>query len=235
MSLPLECLIARNEHGVYCVPKSSSHRPAALAILKGQVWEPDTLATIRRFAGGGDIVHAGAYFGDFLPAISRALDPSAKLWAFEPHPESFQAASITLRLNALVNVDLQALGLSDRVAKYPLLVKDHGECLGGGSRILRSELRKSEETVQISVAPLADLIPAHRAVSVLQLDVEGHEVAALAGARTIIQRWLPTIIIETLNEGWVAENLTPLGYHLIGRCHRNSVLSVSGSIGGKPC
>lgn len=68
----LDCVVAGNKHGVYCVPRSSRHRPAAQAILQSRVWEPDTLDLVGGTDRDGDIVHAGTFFGDFLPALARS-------------------------------------------------------------------------------------------------------------------------------------------------------------------
>src|SRR5438046_4458528 len=96
---PLSCFIASNEYGMYCIPQSSSDRPASKAVLASKVWEPKTIQFIRENCGTGDVVHAGMYFGDFLPGISKALAPGALLWGFEPNPENFECARCTSLLN----------------------------------------------------------------------------------------------------------------------------------------
>lgn len=35
-------------------------------ILSGKVWEPDTIEFILDHSHGGDIIHAGTYFDDFI-------------------------------------------------------------------------------------------------------------------------------------------------------------------------
>jgi hypothetical protein len=62
--------IARNYHGQYCVPLASRHSPAARMVLAGDIREAATIDVLRA-AAPGDIVHAGAYFGDFLPALAK--------------------------------------------------------------------------------------------------------------------------------------------------------------------
>jgi hypothetical protein len=84
----LQCCIAYNKYGGYCVPLASRYRVAARKILAGEVWEPTTIEFLMSYGSHGDIVHAGAYFGDFLPALSRSCAPGAKVWAFEPNPEN---------------------------------------------------------------------------------------------------------------------------------------------------
>ena len=75
----LTCHVSSNEFGIFCIPASSAHRPASRAVINHNVWEPDTIKCISRGAGDGDVVHAGSYFGDFLPALSKALLPGKKL------------------------------------------------------------------------------------------------------------------------------------------------------------
>lgn len=228
MALPQQCIIAENCYGLYCVPLRSMKRPASVEIINGRVWEQETISMICKTAqaGGGDVIHAGAFFGDFLPAISRVLAPSAKLWAFEPNSENFQTAQITCRLNELRNVELQPCGLSDRSDYREMRIGQGQTWFGGGSHILSREATSEEHTERIAVEPIDGVVPPDRHISVLQLDVEGHEVFALAGAHHTIRRSHPLIILETLPEKWVQANLAPLGYQLVGRCDSNHILSV---------
>ncbi|HWA92367.1 MAG TPA: FkbM family methyltransferase [Rhizomicrobium sp.] len=228
MTLP-EHQLASNEYGKYCVPLSSKERPAAAAVLTGKVWEPRTIAFMATHCGDGDVVHAGAYFGDFLPALSQALAPGARLWAFEPSEENHACAAETVALNALANVSLFKAGLGPRAGTASLCIsKPGGESLGGASTITRKEhRRRGYEEVQMM--SLDDVVGADRKVSILQLDVEGYEQKALKGAQAILNRCKPLLILENLprNPRWQEKNLTAIGYREIGRVHGNSVLSTT--------
>ena len=91
----LQCCISYNQYGGYCLPLSSIHRPASQTILNGKVWEEETLKFMSKHCGTGDIIHAGTYFGDFLPALSKACHTKAKVWAFEPNLENYKCAIVT--------------------------------------------------------------------------------------------------------------------------------------------
>src|SRR5690606_36519209 len=95
----LECCIAYNEYGGYCIPLSSAYRPVPQRILAGEVHELRTIQFIIAHAGDGDIVHAGSYFGDFLPALSNNCAPNAKIWTFEPNDENYRCSLITIPIN----------------------------------------------------------------------------------------------------------------------------------------
>ena len=128
----LDCLIGRNEYGAYCVPRSSRHRPAAQAILQRSVFEPDTLSLMR--STPGDVIHAGTFFGDFLPALASR---DAIVWAFEPNRESYRCACITAALNDLQNVRLTHAALSDAPGEATLATSDRrGVSYGGGSHLV---------------------------------------------------------------------------------------------------
>ena len=124
--------VAYNKYGAYCMPVSSQHRTLNQKILKGEVFEPDTIQYMIDNAKDGDIVHAGTFFGDFIPAFSKAVSNEAKIWAFEPNPESFRCAQITNMLNGIQNVSLVNAGLGDKESKINLTTKDKkGVSLGG--------------------------------------------------------------------------------------------------------
>lgn len=228
----LQGVVAYNEYGGYCVPLASLHRPAAQAILAGGVWERDTLGFLSsRGAGGGDVVHAGTYFGDFLPALSRSRAPGAKVWAFEPNPESYRCARITAEINQLRNVELRNAGLGEREGRLSMETTDAGgRSLGGASRILaEAGASASPVLATVDVVALDEAIPRDREISIIQLDVEGFEQQALCGALGTIRRCRPDLVLETLpGEPWLAANLWPLGYRLAGKLDVNVILSVSG-------
>jgi FkbM family methyltransferase len=221
------CVIARNHGGLYCVPAASIHRKVAQYILHGRVYEPDTIDFICRNVGSGDIVHAGAYFGDFLPAISKAA--SGIVWAFEPNSENHRCAEITLRLNSLQNVRLHPFGLSDQAGLVPMLVRDSdGTSRGGSSHISAQAIKGRTEPVW--TVRLDDVIPSEAHVSIIQLDVEGHEGQAVRGALRTIERCRPILILESVpSEPWFEALLARLHYKKTGTAHRNTIFrSASG-------
>ncbi|WP_420349452.1 FkbM family methyltransferase [Pelagibius sp.] len=223
----LACCIAYTDSGGFCVPLSSRHRPAARRILEGSVYEPDTIAFLAEHCGQGDIVHAGTYFGDFLPALSRACAGHATIWAFEPNPENFRCASVTCAINALGNVRLANCGLGAGGGSAMMQVRSpDGRALGGGSQLQAgAEVLPGNLTVEVDVVALDDVIPPDRAVSIVQLDVEGFEQQALAGAIGTVSRCRPILVLETLpEESWFAENILGLGYRIDREIHGNKVL-----------
>jgi FkbM family methyltransferase len=222
----LNGMVAYNKYGGYFTPISSQQRPAVQKILNGTVYEPETISYIRDNCSKGDIIHAGTFFGDFLPGISSALAAEAKIWAFEPNTENFQCAKITCMINQLGNVNLFNAGLGDRKTKSQMVIKSvKGINLGGESYI--SNKKPEGETIDIDIVKIDDIIPSKREISILQLDVEGYEKQALIGAMETIKRNRPIIILEDNNNiiesDWFNHNILTLGYYKTKRIHGNTV------------
>jgi len=117
------CVVAYNRHGGYCVPRGAMHRPCAQAILRGEEFEPETVKVIQHHAAAGDVIHAGTFFGDMLPAAARATAARGLVWAFEPNRESHRCAAITVALNGLVNVRLEHAALGAAASEALLRVR----------------------------------------------------------------------------------------------------------------
>ncbi|UMB70631.1 FkbM family methyltransferase [Mycobacterium paraterrae] len=216
----VECILCENSFGSYAVPRSSAHRPAAQVVLGGGVWELETIRFMRDHAAGRDIAHAGTYFGDFLPALAAV---ATTVYAFEPNTENFRCAQWTLRLNGLTNVQLHHGALGDVDGTGHLEIARDGYVLGGMSHITAATDAVYED---VPLMRLDDVLPPDSDIGVLQLDVEGFEQAALAGALSTIQRCRPILILETLPEAFVTSHLTGLGYRLAAQICGNTVLRV---------
>jgi FkbM family methyltransferase len=229
--LPMRCTLTYNEYGSYCVPEHAAHRPACQAILAHRVWEPETVRFMRDHCADGDIVHAGTFFGDFLPALSSALAPGAMLIAFEPVAENYQCAKVTATLNGLSNVSLTQAGLGANPARLKMITHDdHGRSLGGGSTIVNADSAEGDQDV--AIIRVDDSVRPDHYVSVIQLDIEGHEKAALEGALQTILHWRPILILETLpgstltSSTWFEPKILRIGYKPIGKLHDNEVYAV---------
>lgn len=220
----LKCTVAYNHYGGYCVPNSSKHRPAAKKILSNDIYEPETIEFMISSCGDGDIIHAGSYFGDFLPALSTGLGAQQKVWAFEPNPENYRCARITIELNNLKNVVLTNAGLGAKRGNLLMQIADSsGQALGGASRLIDKE-EGLENPCEIDflhstdIVTIDEIVDPDRNVSIIQLDVEGYEKEALAGALKTIRRHLPIIILEVLpsstllSSDFFSEKILSIGY-----------------------
>jgi FkbM family methyltransferase len=221
---PPDVVEARNAFGVYCIPRESAWRPAAQKVIAGSVWEKQTVDFVRARCGDGDVVHAGAFFGDSLPAVSAALAPGARIWAFEPNPRSFACAAETIRRNGLDNVTLTHAALTRTPGTLHLrVVSAEGVALGGASRLAP---RAADGVVAVDGVRIDDRVPEGRRVSIVQLDLEGHEKEALLGARAVIAASRPLLVLETFEDlDWLRATFPDAGYTRETKVNANTVFA----------
>jgi FkbM family methyltransferase len=126
---------------------------------------------------GGVVVDAGASLGDHT---SRYATKAGLVHAFEPQPESFEC----LRENCEgLNVRMYRCGLSDHEGE--LTIARHANV--GASPIAEG----GDIPIRVITLDSLGLAPA-----LIKMDVEGHEVKALRGARLTILRFRPVLVIE---------------------------------------
>lgn len=149
------------------------------------VWEPQTTRLLVMLAANpGDVLVGGAYIGDQVVPIARAVaarSASAKVHAFEPMEYSFGRLVRNVQLNGFTNVVMNRAGLWDKPGTLNLT----GE----------PALSTTEEATGSAAA--GETIPAIAAddyarekgivsVGLIMLDTEGGEEKALRGARGLL-------------------------------------------------
>lgn len=207
MRTPIDCTIASNKFGYYCVPNNMMSQPVVNELMHGAVYEHHTIGYIREHCGTGTIVHAGAFVGDMLPAISGMKN---YVLAFEPVLTHFRCAQITMQLNFLpsehrTKLINKGLGSEYSTGTVPLvMMRDDVKPLGGESRILQHVGNTPEEFIErIDITTIDFEVPSTKNVSVIHLDVEGYEEQALMGAKQTLRDSKPMLILEIASEQYV--------------------------------
>jgi FkbM family methyltransferase len=180
-------------------------------------------------APGDTVVDIGANIGEHTLRAAWRTGPTGRVFAFEPQPTVYD----TLARNIAAN------GFQDRVTAICAAVSDHA---GDGELYLpeasdNSGLATLEALTPRIGAPAArtvvtrvplvrldDVLAEHgRPVSVVKVDVEGHELAALAGAAQTISASRPAILFEVdadASTWWapdsVATSLRDRDYAILG-------------------
>jgi FkbM family methyltransferase len=193
-------ITASNKYGQYAIPPETAHRPAAHLLIMGEVYEPDTIQFMLDNCGTGTIIHAGTFFGDFLPALNTAGN---KVYAFEPVKRNYDHAVETLSMiTDQINITLFNYGLGEVNKTESIIHTGHtGESLGGGARYNYNKNAILPEHIEdTEVVTLDSIVDDHTNVSIIQLDVEGYEENALKGAMSIIEKSSPIIIVECWDE-----------------------------------
>ena len=196
-------MIAKNEWGLYSIPKEVEWTYTAQTILNGGVHEDVTIEYIKSI--GGNIIHSGSGFGDFLPALKNLK----KIFTFEPNTLMYECSLETISLNELTNVEIYPYAIGDYDGQAFLKhIDNDGKEMGPRSEICDSGM-------SIKMVKLDSIIPKDTKISLIHLDLEGSEFSALLGAKEIIQRDRPIIVLEidsravTYNDFMLSLNYIP--------------------------
>ncbi|MGH8397256.1 MAG: FkbM family methyltransferase [Gammaproteobacteria bacterium] len=140
-------------------------------------------------------VDVGANIGNHTCYFSRYFK---KVIAFEPNPVAHKILETNISINAINNADIFAAGLSDVNEE----IKFRGDRDGnlGGSRFLRATDEPRGDEITLPVLSGDDFITRYYAteqISLIKLDIEGHEFRALQGLRETLIKHNPIILFET--------------------------------------
>lgn len=137
--------------------------------------------------GKTDIIDVGAYIGDSALILNN-LCPR-KIWAFEANPQNCMLIEETLKLNNIDNVQPVNLALGD--CKGQVILNDDDACSS-----ITSVTEDNSVTVQMDT--LDNFIKANTSIRVglIKVDIEGAEQNFLLGAKEVIKKHKPILMIS---------------------------------------
>jgi FkbM family methyltransferase len=158
-------------------------------LMTSGLWEPYVKAILdKEVENNNVIVDVGAHIGVYTIPLAKKV---SKVIAFEPHPKTSEMLDKSIKLNKLHNVVLIKKSVGDlkgkilyRLSTVPML---------SGVTISPDKIQSTIETESID---LDTALSMEYRVDWLIIDVESFEVSALNGARKILKKHSPKIIIE---------------------------------------
>jgi FkbM family methyltransferase len=172
-------------------------------------FEPAELAFANGVAGqGGWIFDVGGNIGMFSVSVAQFVAPDARVVAFEPLPDNVARFRENLQRSALDNVDIAQVAAASAAGEMDFLAADDAAYSGlvasvekgRHGRVMRVPLATIDSVWESKGSP---------AVSFMKLDVEGGEIEALRGARTLLATCHPVLMVEAATPAQVA-SLTQL-------------------------
>jgi FkbM family methyltransferase len=202
---------------LYCWPD-----PLGRAIARTGVYDLVVTETLTRLADSGETaVDAGANVGFMSNLLAHAVGPQGRVLAFEPHPEILETLNRNVsrwrELEAIENVRVRAAALSSAAGKLTLAVDPAAFAGNKGTASIDYFERSGSTLHEVQATRLDDELKAP--IGVLKLDLEGHELSALEGARSLLADGLVRDIVfeEHLHPPTpVTELLESLGYTIVG-------------------
>jgi len=179
---------------------------------------------------GMTFVDGGANVGEISLVAAKRVGPSGRVLAFEPVDAFADQLQRHRDDNRLDNIEILRMGLSDQPGTAPLYLAESAYADGthhdGLGTLFLSDVR-SRQAATIPLVTLDAMLDG-APPDLMKLDIEGAELAALHGARDLLSRGAPDLIIEIGRDtcraaGYDMEDilafLEPYGYvfHRIGR------------------
>lgn len=175
------------------------------AIWRTGLYELAVTETLHRLMPeGGTAIDVGANIGYLTGLLAQRAGASGLIYACEPCPPTYQQLQANIRLiehglQNLAPIKSYPMGLSDHVGEATLILNSPGQVDSfeeddGAPHIGQPSV--GSETVTIQTTTLDELV-GDRAIDVMKIDVEGHELAVLRGARNALhQRRIQHIVFE---------------------------------------
>ena len=142
---------------------------------------------------GDTVIELGSNIGMHSIPISRIIGEEGKLYALEPQRIIFQTLCANLAINSCTNVFPYQLGVADssKILSKIKLNYYANENYGG---LELSKLQEGEE--KINFKRLDDIFEKISDLRLLKIDVEGMEIDAIKGGKSLIKKHSPIIFIE---------------------------------------
>ena len=152
---------------------------------------------------------------------------NSKIIIFEPNSDNLLLLYKTLKKNKFNDFFIFPYAVSDKTSVKKMLIDDVTGRTGSiaynendfqkkvAPPTLRLEINKFQDVIAIKLDDVNDLNLED--LSLVKIDVEGHELEVIAGMINIIKKYLPVIIVETGENNLenIKNLLFPLNYQLI--------------------
>lgn len=178
--------------------------PCSIAINHGD-YEPDVRRVLLTCAQNADVVaDIGANIGWYSIQLASVIARGGRILAFEPTPTTAAALHDNVALNGLTDtVEVVAKGLSEQPGAATLYLPDASGPVAASLRDLHPSERNSMIEVALSTLEAEMQDRKIRHLDLIKCDVEGAELMVLRGAKNIIERDRPLLLLEMLRK-WSA-------------------------------
>ncbi len=157
-----------------------------------------TLAILSRTKGL--FCDIGANNGLYTVLACQAA-PSVRVAAFEPYPPALATLRSNISINGLCErVEIYDMALSESSGTATLYVPDPGHGLLETSCSLESSFKSEigRNSIEVARKRFDDMQASLSLISLIKVDIEGHELGFLRGATSTLKRHRPIVFAEML-------------------------------------
>jgi FkbM family methyltransferase len=164
--------------------------------------EPEFDRLARWVATGDWVLDVGANLGHYTARLATLVGPGGRVLAFEPVPDTFECLTANVRRLGLHNVTLFNAAVCEHQGLVSMVVPT---LASGWPNPYEAHIEASPAAIPV-LGLAVDSLAIPRPVTLVKIDVEGHEWGALRGMRGLLERDRPTLIVETFSaevDAWI--------------------------------
>lgn len=137
----------------------------------------DILLMKRLLRPGDVMVDIGANVGSHCITLAKYLGETSRVYAFEPHPNTFRLLQENMRLNSLNNLEIYNYALGETDGEVFFTNKRQDDI----NRVVL-ETDTDEELLKVPMRRLDSFEFAHSPITLIKIDAEGYELYIFRGA-----------------------------------------------------
>ncbi len=169
-------------------------------------WEPEYKILDTLVNPGDWVIDIGANVGHYTKRLSDLVGNDGRVLAFEPVPATFDLLAANVQRFNYKNVSLMNAAASDKFETVGITMPSFSS---GLANFYEAHISEGGD---LSVLALpVDSLSINRPISLIKIDAEGHEEFVLKGMRGLIEKYKPTLIVETHSERIISD-LEKMGY-----------------------
>jgi len=163
-------------------------------VMTSEAWEP-YVKEVFKTKKSDVVIDVGAHIGTYCIPKAIEVGQEGKVIAFEPNPINIHVLKKNIFENHLENISLIEKAVSEKADNVKLSLSDDPML----SMITKES---NQNTVDVETVPLDSLLEKFslEKVNWLKIDAEGSEISVLKGAKKMISKFHPKIIVETREE-----------------------------------
>ena len=169
--------------------------------------EPEWELASQWLSPGDWAIDVGANIGQYTKRFSDLVGSKGRVIAFEPVPATFELLAANAAQFSLPNVTLLNLAASDSTQVLSMTIPDFET---GLKNYYGAALTASATALQVMSCAI-DSLGLAGPVRIMKIDAEGHDEVVLRGAKDLIAKYRPIIVIESVSLE-VQSLLGSLGY-----------------------
>lgn len=174
-------------------------------LFASKYYEPETTRFIMNNKGKL-FLDIGAHIGRFALLASKSFE---KVYAIEPHPLNLQSLKKNVSGNNLKNIDVFNFAASNSSGKAHM--KNLSLNTGAAQIVKNGEITIQSKKIDDL---LKEKKQSYLDVNLVLIDVEGHELKVLEGAKHLLTKGRPKLIIESFELKELNKFLEGFGYKL---------------------